>query len=77
MEHHRAAVALTIAHYNWVCIHEALCVTPAMEYDLVDHVWSAAELVRETEATPPELEPFPRPDRKPFRLRAIRGGRIG
>ena len=83
LEHHRAAVSLTIAHYNWVRIHEALCVTPAMEYGLTDHVWSIAELIREAEATPTDLEPlpspppFPRPARKPFQLRVIRGGRIG
>ena len=81
LEHHRAAVALTIAHYNWVRIHEALFVTPAMEYGLTDHVWSIAELIREAEATPPELEPlpspppFPRPGRRPFQLRVIRGGK--
>ncbi len=83
LEYHRAAVALTIAHYNWCRIHEALCVTPAMEYGLTDHVWGIPELIREAEATPPELEPlpspppFPRPDRKPFQLRVIRGGKIG
>ena len=82
LEHHRAAVALTIAHYNWVRIHEALCVTPAMELGLTDHVWSVAELIREAEATPPDLEPlpspppFPRPGRRPFQLRVIRGGRV-
>ena len=83
LEYHRAAIALTIAHYNWVRVHEALCVTPAMEYGLTDHVWSVAELIREAEATPPELEPlpspppFPRPGRRPFQLRVIRGGRVG
>ena len=82
LEHHRAAVALTIAHYNWVRIHEALCVTPAMELGLTDHVWSVAELIREAEATPPDLEPlpspppFPRPGRRPFQLRVIHGGRV-
>ena len=83
LEHHQAAVALTIAHYNWCRVHEALCVTPAMEYGLADHVWSIAELIREAEATPPDLEPlpspppFPRPGRWPFQLRVIRGGRVG
>ncbi len=77
LEYHRAAVALTIAHYNWVRIHEALCVTPAMEYGLTDHVWGIPELLREAEATPPELEPLPspRPGRRPFQLRVIRGGK--
>ena len=83
LDYHRAAVSLTIAHYNWVRIHEALCVTPAMEYGLTDHVWGIPELIREAEATPPELEPlpspppFPRPGRRPFQLRVIRGGKVG
>lgn len=80
--HHQAAVALMIAHYNFCRVHETLCVTPAIEFGLTGHVWSTAELVREAEATPPDLEPLPappstlRPGRKPFRLRVIRGGKI-
>ena len=83
LAHHRAAVALTIAHYNWCRIHEALQIPPALEYGLTDHVWSIAELIQEAVATPPELEPlpspspFPRPGRRPFPLRVIRGGRVG
>ena len=83
LDNHRAALSLMIAHYNWVRIHEALRVTPAMEYGLADHVWSVAELIREAEATPTDLEPlpspppFPRLGRQPFQLRVIRGGRVG
>ena len=82
LENHRAAIALMIAHYNFVRVHETLCVTPAMEFGLSRHVWSVAELIQEAEAAPTDLEPLPtptplpRPDRQPFRLRVIRGGRI-
>ena len=80
---HRAAIALHIAFYNWAKIHESLRVTPAMELGLTDHVWSIAELMREALATPLDLPPLmqpppvPRPDRQPFKLRVIRGGKIG
>ena len=79
---HRAALALHIAFYNWCRVHETLRVTPAMELGLTDHVWSIAELIREALATPldgPPLtrpQPVPRPDRRPFTLRVIQGGKI-
>ena len=81
----RAAVSLTIAHYNynWVPIHEVLCATPAMEYGLTDHVWGIPELIWEALAIPADLAPlpspppFPHPGRQPFQLRVIRGGRLG
>jgi len=79
---HRAAIALHIAFYNWCRVHETLRVTPAMELRLTDHVWSIAELMNEAQATPRDLPPLPqsrsvsRPDRQPFKLRVIRGGKI-
>ena len=79
---HRAAIALHIAFYNWCRVHETLRVTPAIELGLTDHVWSIAELMREALATsldvPPLTQPLPvpRPDRRPFKLRVIRGGKI-
>ena len=79
---HRAAIALHIAFYNWCRVHETLRVTPAMETGLTDHVWSVAELMREALATPldvpPLTQPRPvrRPDRQPFTLRMIQGGKI-
>jgi hypothetical protein len=45
LPHHKAAVALHIAFYNFSRPHEALRVTPAMEARLTDHVWSIEELV--------------------------------
>ena len=83
LAHHRAAIALMLAHYNWCRIHEALCVTPAMEVGLARHIWSVAELIRAAEAAPTDLDPLPappplpRPGRKPFRLQVVRGGKMG
>ena len=81
---HQAAIALHIAFYNWVRVHETLRVTPAMELGLTDHVWSVAELLREALDTPTDMPPlttpqatYPRPGRHPFKLRVIRGGKIG
>ncbi len=82
LQHHQAAIALLIAYYNFCRVHESLCVTPAMEFGLVGHIWSVADLIQEAEAAPTDLEPlpsplpFPRPGRKPFQLRVIRGGKI-
>lgn len=42
---HCAAVALYVAHYNMVRVHEALRVTPAMQLGVTDHVWTISELV--------------------------------
>jgi IS1 family transposase len=45
LENHAAAVALHYMHYNFARIHKTLCVTPAMQAGLSDHVWSIAEIV--------------------------------
>lgn len=81
---HQAAIALHIAFYNWVRVHETLRVTPTMELGLTDHVWSVAELLREALDTPADMPPlprlqtpYPRPGRHPFTLRVIQGGKIG
>jgi IS1 family transposase len=44
-ENHYAALALWFAYYNFVRIHSAIRVTPAMEAGLTDHVWTLKELV--------------------------------
>ena len=31
--------------YNFGRVHQALCVTPAMEAGIADHVWSIEEIV--------------------------------
>jgi IS1 family transposase len=42
---HKAAYALYFAHYNFCRVHSSLRVTPAMESDITDHVWSLSELL--------------------------------
>jgi hypothetical protein len=39
------AVALHYMHYNFCRIHQTLRVTPAMEADVTDHVWSIDDLI--------------------------------
>lgn len=75
IEHHRSAVALHFAFYHFCRVHETLRVTPAMELDLTDHVWSVGELIEEARGIPtPDPLPSP-PVRRPPRLRVIQGGR--
>jgi IS1 family transposase len=81
LAHHQAAIDLLIAYYNFCRVHEGLCVTPAMEFGLTRSIWSVAELMQAAEATPHDLEPvvapaYPRPGRKPFTLRVLRGGKM-
>ena len=50
---------------------------------LTSRIWDIGELLQMAEAAPTDIEPLPslsptvRPDRKPFRLRVVRGGKIG
>jgi transposase-like protein/IS1 family transposase len=41
----KAACALHFAYYNFCRIHQTLRVTPAMEVQLADHVWTLDELI--------------------------------
>jgi len=45
LRHLKAAIALLIAWYNFVRVHQTLRVTPAMQAGLTDHVWSIPELL--------------------------------
>jgi hypothetical protein len=45
IENHAAAVAPYPMYYNFGRVHQTLCVTPAMEAGLTDHVWSVEEIV--------------------------------
>jgi IS1 family transposase len=45
LENHCAAVALHFAHYNFVRVHSALRVTPAIAAGVATTVWSMGELV--------------------------------
>jgi transposase-like protein/IS1 family transposase len=44
-ENHYAALSLYFAYYNFVRIHSAIRVTPAMEAGITDHVWTLKELL--------------------------------
>lgn len=69
LDHHRAAVSLHIAWYNFVRVHETLRVTPAMEAGITDRVWSVEELVtRALAAEPceaPQAQPLAPPEPLP------------
>lgn len=61
IEHHRAAVSLHVAWYNFCRVHESLRVTPAMEAGITNHVWSVQELVERALAAEPCEAPQPKP----------------
>ncbi|MRG92815.1 IS1 family transposase [Polyangium spumosum] len=83
IENHRAAVALHVAFYNFVRVHEALRVTPAMEAGIADHVWTVEELVERALAAAPCEPPKPRelapaaaaPGAKPSAARKLPDGK--
>lgn len=56
VENHAHAVALHMMHYNFVCIHESLKVSPAMFAGVSDRLWDLADivmLIEEAEAAAP------------------------
>lgn len=62
----RAAMTLHFATYNFVRVHKALRITPAMQLGVTDHVWSMEELVTEAlgaldESPPPCTPPAAKP----------------
>jgi IS1 family transposase len=75
----RAAMALHFAAYNFVRVHAALRVTPAMQLGVTDHIWSMEELVEAAlyanssapPAVPPPVPPTPAEDAG-ARVRAAR-----
>jgi transposase-like protein len=44
-ENFGAAMALHFAYYNFCRVHRSLKVTPCMEANLTDHIWTIAELI--------------------------------
>ncbi|MDI1429618.1 IS1 family transposase [Polyangium sorediatum] len=60
IENHRAAISLHVAFYNFVRVHEALRVTPAMEAGITSQVWTVEELVERALAAAPCDPPKPR-----------------
>lgn len=61
LDHHRAAVSLHVAWYNFCRVHETLRVTPAMEAGITNHVWTVEELVTRALAAEPCDAPQPKP----------------
>ena len=45
LENLKAAVALHFAHYNFVRVHGALRMTPAMKAGITDHIWEIKEIL--------------------------------
>jgi hypothetical protein len=45
VENHEHALALYFMYYNFCRIHQSLRMTPAMEANVTDHVWSLQELI--------------------------------
>jgi IS1 family transposase len=72
LDHHCAAVALYVAHFNLCRVHEAHRTTPAVACGIADHVWSIGELIDAALANVPD-------DlgrrRKPVKLTVIDGGK--
>ena len=92
LRNHAAAIALYVVHYNFCRVHETLRITPAMAIGVTTHIWTIGELIQTALATPTEPTPIapttppklPRDPQtgllaggRPFKLRVIRGGKIG
>lgn len=45
LENFKASVGLHFGYYNFVRVHKALRMTPAMAGGVTDHVWSMGELM--------------------------------
>lgn len=45
LEHHVAAVAVHILHYNFVRIHQTLRTTPAMAAGVTDRLWEISDMI--------------------------------
>jgi transposase-like protein/IS1 family transposase len=45
LDHLKAAIALYMAFFNFVRVHQTLRVTPAMQAGLTDHIWTVQELL--------------------------------
>ena len=74
LDNHVAAVALYVAHYNLVRIHEALRTTPAKALGVADRAWSIAQLVDAALAVAPATPTETPPDRR-RKFTVIQGGK--
>ena len=64
VENHAYAVALHMAYYNWVRIHQKLRVTPAMAAGLTDRLWEIGDIVDLIEAEEAKQDRTRGPSRK-------------
>jgi hypothetical protein len=64
LDNHVAAVALNVAHYNLVRIHEALRTTPAKALGIADRAWTNSQLVDAALSVAPALPTETPPDRR-------------
>ncbi|MBI5395933.1 MAG: hypothetical protein HZA91_11605 [Verrucomicrobia bacterium] len=46
LDNFKAAVALAFCYYNFVKVHKAVRMTPAMAAGIADHIWTVPELVK-------------------------------
>ena len=56
VENHAYSAALHFMHYNFVKIHQTLRVTPAMEANVTDHLWTIEEMISTLEANSKRTE---------------------
>jgi hypothetical protein len=68
-ENHRAAIALNYVGYNLCHVVRTLRVTPAMQANVTDHVWSVEELLRALL----DAQPVERPRAPPLAPQACEG----
>lgn len=68
IENHAHAVALHMMYYNFVRIHKALRLTPAMAAGMTERLWEIADiakLVEDAEAAPAKRGPYKRTNAEP------------
>ena len=61
LTHHRAAVALGVAAYNFVRVHGSIGTAPAVAAQLAEHPWTLAELVATALEEPEGEAPIAKP----------------
>lgn len=57
VENHAYAVALHMLHYNFVRIHQKLCVSPAMAAGVASRLWEVSDIVALVEAAEAQTAP--------------------
>ena len=73
LDNHVAAIALYVAHYNFLRVHEALKATPAKAIGVADRAWTVAQLVDAALATQP-IDPVVTPPDRRRKFIVIQGG---